>query len=139
MFGFGLVCLWGFLIICLFQGNTNPPVYAIGTEVLSGNSVFSPAQHKRMIKESLISIFPSVFVAWNRYCHVYLAQPCFQYGPGSVFLPQSHQDRREKTQPFWSSKHFSISRAVATSLALLLSQPREIKDFTGLWSACKTD
>lgn len=62
----------------------------------------------------------------------YLAQPCFQNGPGSVFLLQSHQDRWGKTQPFWSSKHFSIPRAVAASLALLLSQPGEIKDFTGL-------
>lgn len=62
-------------ILLLFQGSTEPPAHAIEIEVFHGNSDFSQTQYKQMLKESLISIFLSAFVVWNRYYPIYSAQP----------------------------------------------------------------
>lgn len=47
-----------FFFFYLFQGNTKPPAYAVEIEVLHGNSDFSPAQYKQMLKEYPRQHFP---------------------------------------------------------------------------------
>lgn len=120
----------------IFQGSTKPPAYAIEIEVLHGNSDFSPAQYKQMLKESLVSIFLSAFVVWNRYHPLYLAQPYFQNV--SVFLLPSHQDRLGEDSAVSVQPKFLHPEGCGHSLAVLLGRPGKIFNFPGLWSARKT-
>lgn len=120
----------------LFQGSTKLPACATKSSELTQISLLHSVN--RCLRNPS-SAFSSVYL-WSGadITLLFLHSLTFKSIPASECLPPPHQDGLWEHSVVCVQQTFLHPEGHSCSLSLLLSQPGETKDFTGLWSVCKT-
>lgn len=119
----------------LFQGSTKPPACATKSSVVTQISLLHSVN--RCLRNPS-SAFSSEYL-WSEAdtTLLFLHSLTFKSISASECLPPPHQDGLWEHSAVCVQQTLVHPEGHSCSLSLQLSQPGEIKDFTGLWSVCQ--